>query len=407
MFKQLRHRMLILNLAMLTVLLASVFATLYLSTIDNIHSRIDRELTFILDSANNSLPNPNPIDGDINPERTVSFVIITDTEGNIVSTSSQFNVDDSEFFTDALALATHTKGTVSLDGNYWAYQSKLISGGVAYAFIDITSEQSVLNDLIVTFLIIFSISFVVIYFISTFITNKSVSAIKDAFIKQKQFVSNASHELKTPLAIINTNVDVLSTKIKDEETNKWLTYIKFETERMNKLTKDLLYLTKVSEQKAVEIVKERLNISEITESVILSFEASAYEKKLKLEYHIEPEIFTEFSRDQYIQVIHILMDNAIKYAPEEGWIKVHVSATHNMITISVKNSGDGISKDDIENIFDRFYMGDKSRSANPNSYGLGLSIAKSIIDNHNGKIYCESEVGHNTTFFIKLKMKSL
>ncbi|HOO43739.1 MAG TPA: HAMP domain-containing sensor histidine kinase, partial [Bacillota bacterium] len=311
------------------------------------------------------------------------------------------------FLEDALNLIKSDSGKIVLDDSDWAYQVTYHDDQIVYGFLDITSEQTLLSNMVTTFIIVFLGSFIAVYIISSIITNRSVAKIKEAFLKQKQFVSNASHEIKTPLAIINTNVDVLQSKIKDEDNRKWLNYIKYETDRMNKLTRDLLYLTKVSEQKSLEIVKERLNLSEMTESIILSFEALAYEKNITISYDLAPEIFTEFAKEQYSQVIHILLDNAIKYTPNKGQIDFQLTATHNNITLSVKNTGEGISKEDIGNIFDRFYMVDKSRSVNPNSYGLGLSIAKSIIDNHGGKITCESVEGESTTFTVKLKIKHL
>ena len=408
MFKQLRRRMLLLNLSILTILLISVFATIYISSYKSVQDSIDKDLSFIIDKTNDfypfdgPLPDPNP--GDVVPQRTIGFVIVTDIDGTILFTDVNFEISDT-FLEDALSLAENAKGKIVLDGSDWAYQVKAYTDQIVYGYLDITSQQGVLSNLVTTFIIVFLASFVVVYLISFYITNKSVAKIKEAFIKQKQFVSNASHEIKTPLAIINTNVDVLQSRIVDDENKKWLNYIRYETDRMNKLTRDLLYLTKVSEQKSLEIIKERLNLSEITESIILSFEALAYEKNIAIDYELAPEVFIEFAREQYSQVIHILMDNAIKYTPKDGKISVNLTATHNAITLSVRNTGDGISKDDINNIFDRFYMVDKARSANPNSYGLGLSIAKSIIDNHGGKIHCESIEGEATTFFVKFKIK--
>ncbi len=405
--------MLLINLSILTVLLIAVFSTLYVSTYTNIQQIIDQEMNFFLDHANDFFREEEPVGGppggDIGDTRSISFLVKTDSSDVIIDTYSSFNITDDTIYQDALDLIDDSEGRIVLDDEYWAYLTvpSMFDGGVIYIFINITNQHTVLNNMILTFLMVFALSFIVVYVLSSFVTNKSISKIKEAFTKQKQFVSNASHELKTPLAIINTNVDVLSSKIKDEETNKWLDYIKFETERMNKLTKDLLYLTKVSEQKAYEIVKERLNLSEITESILLSFEALAYEKNINIEYDIAKEVYTEFSRDQYDQVVHILLDNAIKYSPENGSINVELKSSSNHISICVRNAGEGIKEEDIKNIFDRFYMGDKSRSMHPNSYGLGLSIAKSIIDNHGGKIYCESVLNEHTAFYIKLKIKSV
>jgi len=407
MFKQLKRRMLLLNLFILTVLLITVFASLYISTYRNIQTTIDRELTKVVERATDYIPGTTPPEpGDLLPDRQIAFVIITDLQGEILSTDAKFESTD-EFFTTALTLIDDVEGTIALDDNYWAYRVVDLETEIVYAFSESTSAHNLLVDMIQTFLLIFVISFLFLYVISSYMTNKSVVKIKEAFIKQKQFVSNASHELKTPLAIINTNLDILMAKPEEPNRSKWLGYIKFVTERMNKLTRDLLYLTRVSDQNSNTVIKERFNLSEVTESIVLSFEALAYEKNIRINYVLGEDIFTEFSRDQYNQVVHILLDNAIKYSPEGKDIDVNLNATHNFINFSVKNAGEGITKEDLPYIFDRFYMGDKARSTHPNSYGLGLSIAKSIVENHGGKIICESVPNEHTEFVIKLRIKPL
>ncbi len=405
MFKQLRKKMLILNLSILSVLIFAVFATLYLTTYNNVQREIARDINTIIERSDNLFPPVNPlpnpsIDGLLD-NRIVSFVIITDLDGNITDSIAQFEVDD-DFLNTALDSVVKINGEIELDGSYWSYKVVTYNNERVYAFLDITTQHEVLTNLIYTFVIIFSISFVAVYGISTYMTNRSLAKIKEAFSKQKQFVSNASHELKTPLAIINTNVDVLLSKDANTE-DKWLNNIKFETNRMNQLTKDLLYLTKMSEQTPKELMKHLINVSELTESTILSFEALAYEKELDLQFNVEKDISTEFVEEQYTQVLHILLDNAIKYTPNKGSIVISLEKTHNQIIFKITNTGDGIKKEDLNNVFDRFYMADKARSINPNSYGLGLSIAKTIIDNHSGKIYCESKLNESTTFYIKLK----
>ncbi len=409
MFKELKRNMLFLNLSILTVLLLIVFSSLYLSSYANIQSTVDKEISFIIGKAKDLIignpgPVPNPSDGNVIPERTVSFIIITDLNDTIVATQAQFTTTDA-FFQSALDVSNKSEGQFELDGSYWAYQTSDFESYKIYAYVDISTEHDILNNMIIRFAIIFLIGFAAVYVISSFITKRSISKIDEAFTKQRQFISNASHELKTPLAIINTNTDVLLSKVKQPETQKWLDNIKFETDRMNGLTKDLLYLAKVTEQNHSTLDKERLNLSELTESVILSFEALAYEKNITFNYDIEKDINSWMSREHYNQLLHILIDNAIKYNEQNGSVEVHMKTNHNFVHLIVKNTGNGIPKEDIPNVFDRFYMGDKSRSANPNSYGLGLSIAKSIVDGYGGKITCDSVVGSYTSFEVKLKIQ--
>lgn len=403
MFKKLKRKMLTLNLATLTILLLVVLSILYITNSRNIQRNIDMELTRI--TSQEGFPGPlggPPVEDDFNLiERNVSFIIITDLEGNITDSFSNFDADPS-IYNEASTYVDSSHGSFDLDDSHWSYKQVIYNNYIMYGFLDTSSEHAYLTTMIYSYIAVFIASFLAVYAISSFITKRSIAGIKEAFIKQKQFIANASHEIKTPLAIISTNADIL---IEKDKSNKWLNNIKYETERMNKLTKDLLYLTKMSEEIPDEIIKSRSNLSELVESTTLTFEALAYAKEITVDYDITPEIFADIDENQFSQVFHILIDNAIKYTPTAGKIYIKLDCIHNNIIYSITNSGDGIRKEDIDNIFDRFYMGDKSRSANEKSFGLGLSIAKTIVENHQGKIYCESEENGNTTFFIKIKNK--
>lgn len=403
MFKKLKLKMLVLNLSILTVLLLAVLSTMYLTSYNDIQKNINEELNRMLVIEPNDFSYPINMDEPYLPNRNVSFMITLSGDDEVIETDSNFTADD-DFFTEALSLIDSDEGAFELDGSYWNYKSREINSNTIYVFVDTTSEHNYLTNMLTNFILIFIVSFVLVYLISNFITKRSIDKIKEAFEKQKEFVANASHELKTPLAIISTNADILIDKDKD---NKWLGNIRYETDRMNKLTKDLLYLTKMNEQIPEEIMKTRTNLSELLESSILTFEALAYGKNISLTYDIEPEIFLELDPNQINQVFHILLDNAIKYTPENGTVVLKLDTYHNFVNFSIENSGEGINKEDLPNIFERFYMGDKSRSLNEKSYGLGLSIAKTIIDNHQGKIYCESIESEKTTFYIKFKNKTL
>jgi signal transduction histidine kinase len=235
------------------------------------------------------------------------------------------------------------------------------------------------------------------------LTERSIKPIKESYYKQKQFISDASHELKTPLAVIHTNVDVLLTNT-DEQNKKWLEYIKSEVERMGHLTNDLLYLTQMDGAEDHQMMKTTFNISERLEHILLGLEVVAFEKNISLIYDIAPDIEMHGNAEQVSQVMMILLDNAIKYTQTGGDISILLSKSTHHINLSVTNSGDGISEEDLPYVFDRFYRADKVRSRESGSYGLGLSIAKTIVEQHNGKITCESKVGDQTNFTVRFKL---
>lgn len=439
MFKKLRNRLLIMNLLIISILMFIAFSTIYFMIYNNIHTTIARDLyrssdikrIFDLpppvsnDDNNNSLDNPNIKDTQDNkdtqyelgflfdnsdkdgfPDKSITFNIYTDTSNNILLVQSFFDADDS-FYTNALKAIVDTddhEGHFTLDGNVWAYLITPRTNEIQYTFIDMTAQQKVLDRLVFTFLIVSIMSLLAIFIISNFLTNRSIRPIKDAFEKQKSFISDASHELKTPLAVIRTNVDVLISNKSNAEDTKWLNYIKSEVERMGKLTNDLLYLTQMEDVETSHLMKNTVNLNDKIENILLGMDAIAFEKEIDLSYTMDSNVLVKGNSEQLVQIIMILLDNALKYTPIKGTIHLNLTKSHRHATIAVTNSGEGIPEESIPYIFDRFYRVDKARSRSEGSFGLGLSIAKAIVEQHGGRISCESQQGVSTTFSIKLPL---
>lgn len=244
---------------------------------------------------------------------------------------------------------------------------------------------------------------VLIYFISRFFANRSIRPVREAFEKQKQFIADASHELKTPLAVIQTHADVLLSSSEDTIASqaKWLHRIKSETDRMKTLTGDLLYLTEMDDAHNVP-VKFSFNMSEAVFSVILTMEAVLFEKNIAFQYDVEPDLHVLGNVEQIKQVVMILLDNGIKYTNPNGEINVNFKKKHHDVVLTVANTGPGIAPEHLEHIFDRFYRADPSRSRKLGGYGLGLAIAKSIVEQHVGRITTKSVPGEWTTFQVQL-----
>lgn len=230
------------------------------------------------------------------------------------------------------------------------------------------------------------------------LTSWIIKPALESFNKQKQFVEDASHELKTPLAIIMANVENLDV---NDENNKWIYNIKSEADRMNKLIMQLLGLAKIENKKQEEYEIE--NLSKIIEKTVLTFESLTFEKNIELETNIQENINFKCNSDDIKQLMTILIDNAIKHSYEEnGKIIVDLFKDKNDIILKVSNKGEPIPKEDEEKIFERFYKRDDSRNRDTNNYGLGLAIAKSIVSHYYGSITARSEKEY-TTFKVILK----
>lgn len=416
MFKKLRNRFLIVNLVIITFIMLLAFASIYTITYQNVRNDIDMELHRVSEffqkpsgkkgdprRDGNQPPQENMIDSGPPPERSVSFQLQTDAQWNITGTNSRFDMD-SDFYQVALQKASSSKkdiGQFTLEGTTWAYMVQITKSGRSVAYLDVTAQQNILTNLIYTFSAVAFIMLIVIFFTSRFFANRSIEPVKEAFHKQKQFIADASHELKTPLAVIQTNADVLLANSEDTIQNqaKWLHHIKSETERMKTLTNDLLYLTEMDDSRA-SVLYANFNISEAVESVILTMEAVMFEKDITLAYEIEPDLQLRGSSEQIKQVVMILLDNAIKYNKPKGSIELTLQKRHHDIQLKVTNTGEGIPPEHLDNIFDRFYRVNQSRSRKSGGYGLGLAIAKSIVEQHKGRIIAKSVVNEETSFLV-------
>lgn len=270
--------------------------------------------------------------------------------------------------------------------------------GSLYVFLDNTIEQSTTKRLLWLSLGAGGLSLLVFLGLSLFLAEWAVRPVKKAFLAQKQFVADASHELKTPLAVISANVDVLESEIGE---NKWLGFIVQETKRMNTLVNELLYLAKADQTENL-YEKNLFSLSEAVWRGVLPFESLAFEGNQTLEMKITDDIDFVGDESRIQQVVAILMDNALKHTPEKGDIQVSLSLETGKAVLRVRNTGQGIPKEEQQRIFERFYRSDSSRDRETGGYGLGLSIAKSIVEGHKGKIYTVGEEGKWIEFVVVL-----
>ncbi|MEK0315094.1 sensor histidine kinase [Cohnella sp. 56] len=419
MFNRLRNRFLLMNMVIITIIMLVAFASIYTITYQNTKRDIDMELHRVADfyhkgdgmsgggkprQGQNGGPPPQQMDdGSLGPfaERSVSFALRTDNAWQLVSTDSRYDMDD-EFYASALQRArAHPadSGRFTLDDTRWAYSVQLASSGYTVSYMDVTAQQKILTNLIYTFAVVGLVMLAIIFAASRYFAGRSIAPVRDAFDKQKRFIADASHELKTPLAVINTNADVLLANEGDTIASqaKWLHHIKSETERMKTLTNDLLYLTEMEDARA-RTVYVPFDVSDAVEGVLLTMEAVIFEQDLALEYDIEPGLATVGSAEQIKQVVMILLDNAVKYNVPKGAISLTLKRQHHQAQLTVSNTGPGIPAEHVERIFDRFYRADASRSRKQGGYGLGLAIAKSIVEQHKGRISAKSVPGERTTF---------
>lgn len=332
------------------------------------------------------------------PPQTASsidfFVVMSDTAGKFLNTlnGSDINSTLAQQYINAINKDGAKTGMI---GSLQFYKVNK-NNGTVFVFTDKSAEVQMLDKLMQTSILIGLVSFVLISILVVFLSRKSVEPVKKAFEKQKQFVSDASHELKTPLTIISANADVLAGEIGE---NKWLTYIKSQTERMSALVNDLLNLTRI-ENNSANIVTSEFNLSKAILNTALPFECQAFEADKKFTVDVQDDIFITASERHIKQMAAIFIDNAIKHSGDKGEIHITLAKQGEKKVLSVFNTGSSIPESERDKVFERFYRSDESRSRSTGGYGLGLAIAKSIIDYHKFKVVISGEDGKNVCFSI-------
>ena len=278
------------------------------------------------------------------------------------------------------------------------------SEGQIIVFADISSEIATMRNLYRTCIIIGLGSLASFLVISIFFARWAVRPVEEAWAQQRQFVSDASHELKTPLTVILTDAEMLKSPRFDEaHKTQFVDNILTMSNQMRGLVESLLQLARVDNGAIQKMPLQHIDFSSLVSDELLTFDALFFEKGLTLAEDIADGITVHGSAQHLKQVVEILLDNAQKYSNPHGTVRVTLqkSGTHHCL-LSVADPGDAISSEDLRKIFQRFYRIDEARAMN-HSYGLGLSIAENIVKNHKGRIWAESAEGINT-FRVELPM---
>lgn len=369
---------------------------------DDVDSEVDEE-------NNNSSP-PTELEEQAPPDEEVRrfmdatiYTVLLDENNEIIDLIS--HTEDGTVEENIKEIATNilkdnVEETIHIGNLYKTRYSYHYQPNIQITIIDNGEVNHRLMNSLQLSILLFILLEIIILIISQLLSAWMIKPVKMTFDKQKQFIADASHELKTPLAIIMASAESVQV---EEKEQKWLNNIKSESERMNKLISSLLDLAKI-ENEVTTKSKEVANFSKLVEMSILSFESLAYEKEVELTYEIEKGLTIQCNGEEIKELMSILLDNAIKHSKKKGQIKVTLKTDKNHLILKVMNKGDPIPPGEEEKIFERFYRVDKARNRKENRYGLGLAIAKGIVNNHHGKISASSKEEY-TTFTVILKNK--
>lgn len=321
------------------------------------------------------------------------YTIILDEDGNfkeIINNTNNEDIDEESIKEIANGIIKEHKENVFIGNLYKDRYSYVFTPNNMLVIMDNYELNTILRHHNINSFILFILCEIIIFALASLLTNWIIKPVNRSFEKQKEFIADASHELKTPLSVIIASTDAYY----NDKDEKWINNIRNESEKMSKLVTDLLNLAKT--EKEVEVVMSNNDLSNIVESSIMTFESVFYEKKIKLKYDIEPNIKMNCNDGLISELMSILIDNAIKHCSDKNKVIINLYKKNKQIFLEVKNTGEPISEEDRERIFERFYKSDKSRNRNSNSYGLGLAIAKNIVEKHDGTISVNSAKGFTT-----------
>ncbi len=330
--------------------------------------------------------------------QTRYFIVKLGEDGSItaIDTSHISAVSSS----DALEYADDVMASAKISGYSGFYKYKLVetTDGSMLIFLDCRKElQMVLYFLLTSGAVALGTLLLVFILVSVF-SKRAINPIINNMEKQRQFITDAGHEIKTPLAIISANADVLELTHGESE---WIMSIRNQTSRLDKLVKNLLTLSRMEEDN-IELSYHEFNLSGCVDTIARSFLAVAESQNKKLTLDIQPDILFQGDEGCFEQLVSTLLDNAMKYSNDCGEISVYLSTHKKNVKLQVRNTVENLDHKNLDRLFDRFYRADESRSRETGGYGIGLSIAKSIVEAHHGKITATGEDGRTICFTVTL-----
>ena len=403
MESKLRKKFIYFSVGIIAIVLLSIMAFVNVTNFYNLKRSSDELLKTLVE--NNGVMPSFKLNDNSKEEKTVYlknfsnrfFTVKTDNKKNVITV----NTDD-VFFTSASEAVEYAKDVLSSGksrGYYggFKYVVENTENGKLIAFVDVVIDFDVFysnlgNSVVISF---FVLGFVT--FFSFVLSKKAVAPMVQAYEKQNAFITDASHELKTPLAIINTSADVLEM---ESGESKWTGNIHKQVNRLNGLIGNLISLTKLEESDDLDRLD--FSLSDTLDDCVIDVKDYALSLDKNIVTDIEKDISFKGDEKLIRQVIGILLDNAIKYAREKSDINVKLTKQNKKIVFTVENEADNLEIKNYNILFERFYRADSSRNSKTGGYGIGLSIAQSIVLKHKGKISADSFDGERIVFTVKL-----
>ena len=398
MIRKLRLKFVAICMALVTAILAAVFFSVYFSMARNI-SDLSRQVLYRVvqeESVGGSMTRPDisiNIGGDrvLLPYFTVN--LWTSRRGGYtaqITGGTYANLEDTEELT---AILQDCLSQDQREGTITAYHLRYLrqDNGLyeKLAFVDMSMEQAVLRKMMGSYLFIALASLLLLLGVSILLSHWATRPVEKAWKQQRQFLSDASHELKTPLTVILSNAELLEQAELPDKPARWSDNILSEAGRMRSLVEEMLTLARADNMVRTAVLTE-VSLSDVAAGCALAFEPVAFEAGKSLNYTLAENVTVLGDGEKLRQLISILLDNAIKYGADGGTITLSLEKTERQAKLTVSNPGDPIPPEQLSHLFERFYRADASRGEK-SGFGLGLSIAQTIAAEHKGTLKAESD----------------
>lgn len=401
MLKALRRKLVFISmfyiLLIMTALMLAGLACVHVHFVQSYREILQRELMMERGRHHQStFPPPYPVPGHLPSRSSYSSFMTEKTEsGTWKLVTPWMHMEE-----DTLLMLCQRAQEATSPTGFWRDQ------GIAYSrqngrivFVNLQKEYARMKNTLQSWLLIYVGAIGMFFLMSYLLARRALKPVEAAWAQQQRFVSDASHELKTPLTVILANLDILEN---EQGTNRWLSAARAEGLTMKKLLEDLLFLARSDEVRNISVFDEAVNLSNLISETALAFEAPAYERHLTLSVDILPNQTMMGNADLLRHLLFILLDNAVKYTPEGGGIQVTLKKNRDKLQLKVHNSQAYIPQEDQERLFDRFYRLDHARNNEKGGHGLGLSIAAEIARQHGAtlKVSSQQEKGTSFTFTV-------
>ena len=401
---QLRRRFIIVFMIVGGAFLLLAYGSIFVVNVTQTIGAIDKDLNDVLDKT------PSPVFDDKEEWLQRSNCIIIVRQGTDVSVYNSDSVENDDIPGIVDMVVVNGEDNFAIQGKYYkATQRNIIGNDVSvYAVYDWTSDRADLVEAGVVTGLVYFFCLVLLFIFGNMVAKQVVEPVKRSYEQQKKLVADASHELKTPIAIVGANLSLIASDPDSTvaQNEHWFKNIESQLGRMSALITDMLELHRVDDAKNKPETYE--DISALLDGVLLSFEARCFEKNVKLTETLQSDVKTLCIKQNIERLYAIMMDNALKYTPQGGSIDVTLKCDKKNAVIDFTNYGVGIAKEHLPKLFDRFYRVDNARTQNNqqgNSFGLGLSLAKSIVLDHDGTITCDSDGSTYVDFRLELPLK--